>query len=209
MSESDHAGVRSLGQHRIDEFLDALSAKVPAPGGGAAAGLAGATAAATAGMVVAYSAGRKSLADHQAFLEDAGVRIARARAMFLTLAEEDAGAYTVLNGLMRLPEDHPERVAGWASAVAGAIAPPRAMLATASELLRICEELCGRINPHLRSDLGVAVVLAEAAARSAAWNIAVNLPLLPPDQRGSVRAEAERQVADARHRAARVEGHCG
>jgi hypothetical protein len=55
----------------------------------------------------------------------------------------------------------------------------------------------------------VAGVLAEAAARSAAWNIAVNLPLLPPDQRGSVRAEAERQAADARHRAARVEGHCG
>lgn len=209
MTEADPASVRPLGQHRIDEFLDALSAKVPAPGGGAAAGLVGATAAATAGMVVAYSVGRKSLADHKEFLEDAGARITRARMMFLALADEDAEAYTTLNELMKLPEGDPVRVAGWAAAVSGAIAPPRAMLATASELLRICEELCGRINQHLRSDLGVAGVLAEAAARSAAWNIAVNLPLLPPDQRGSVRAEAERQTADARHRAARVEGHCG
>ncbi len=209
MSDPTQPGTGSLGEQRIDDFLDALSSKVPAPGGGAAAGLTGATAAATAGMVVAYSSGRRSLADHQPFLEDAGERIARARAMFLMLADEDAAAYTVLNGLMKLPEDHPDRKAGWAAAVSGAIAPPRAMLATASELLRICESLCGRINPHLRSDLGVAGVLAEAAARAAAWNIAVNLPLLPADQRGSVRAEAERQTSDARHRAARVEGHCG
>jgi formiminotetrahydrofolate cyclodeaminase len=209
MSEPDHASLRPLGEQRIDEFLGALSAKVPAPGGGAAAGVVGATAAATAGMVVAYSAGRKSLADHQAFLEDAGARLARARALFLMLADEDAAAYTVLNTLMKLPEDHPDRIAGWADAVAGAVAPPRAMLAAGAEVLRLCEGLCGRINPHLRSGLGVAGVLAEAAARSAAWNIAVNLPLLPPDQRGSVRAEAERQVGEARSRAARVEGHCG
>lgn len=209
MSNPDQAGGRGLGEHRIDEFLDQLSAKIPAPGGGAAAGVVGATAAATAGMVVSYSLGRKSLADHQEFLEDCQSRLARARAVFLTLADEDAAAYIVLNGLMKLPEDHPERVAGWAGAVAGAVAPPRAMLATAGEVLRICESMCGRINPHLRSDLGVAGVLAEAAARSAAWNIAINLPLLPIDQRGSVRAEAERQVGDARQRAGRVEGHCG
>ncbi|MCC5824517.1 MAG: cyclodeaminase/cyclohydrolase family protein [Phycisphaerales bacterium] len=193
---------------RLNDLLDALASKCPAPGGGAAAGIVGATAAATAQMVVAYSQGRKSLAEHHSFLDDASGRLTRARVMFLTLADEDAAAYGVLNTLMRLPEDHPDRAAGWAEAVDGAMAPPRATLAAAVELLRLCEELCGKINPNLRSDLGVAGVLGEAAARSAAWNISINLPLLGEDQRGSVRAEAERQAADARARAERIEGHC-
>ena len=107
----------SLSASTIGAFLDALASKVPAPGGGAAAGVVGATAAATAGMVVSYSLGRKSLADHQGFLVECEGRLSRARAMFLALADEDAAAYTVLNGLMKLPEDHPERVAGWAGAV--------------------------------------------------------------------------------------------
>lgn len=198
-----------LADQRLRDLLDALASKVPAPGGGAAAGLVGATAAATAGMVVAYSLGRKSLAEHQAFLGDASAQLTRARALFLDLADEDAAAYSVLNTLMKLPEDHPDRRAGWDNAVAGAVAPPRAMLAAGAEVLRVCESLCGRTNPHLRSDLGVAAVLAEGAARAAAWNIGANLPLLGMDHRGSVHAEAERLVGEARARAAKIEAWCG
>ena len=197
-----------LADSRFADLLDALASKSPAPGGGAAAGVVGATAAATANMVVAYSLGRKSLAEQQTFLEDASARLTRARALFLTLADEDAAAYAGLNALMKLPEDHPDRAAGWDTAVEAAMGPPRATLAAALELLRLCESLCGKINPNLRSDLGVAGVLAEAAARSAAWNVSINLPLLPEHRRGSVRAEAERQTADARERAGRIEGHC-
>lgn len=200
--------ITPLGDMPVNGFLEALASKVPAPGGGAAAGVVGATAAAAASMVVAYSLGRKSLADHQAFLEETDAKLTRARALFLTLADEDAAAYAELNRLMRLPEGDPQREAAWAGAVEAAIAPPRSTLAAACELLRLCEGLCGRVNPQLRSDLGVAGVLAEAAARAAAWNIAVNLPLLPPGQRGSVRAEAEHQVSEARLRAARVEERC-
>lgn len=189
-------------------LLAQLASKTPAPGGGAAAGVTAATAAALCGMVVAYSLGRKALAEHQGFLEQAAGRLERARAVFLMLADEDAEAYGVLNALMRLPEDSPERAAGWAAAVDGALGPPRATLAGASDLLRLCEDLLGRVNPHLRSDLAVAAVLAEAAARSAAWNVSVNLPLLPDDRRGGVHAEAERLVGDARARAARVEDGC-
>ncbi len=197
-----------LADQRLRDLLDALASKVPAPGGGAAAGIVGAAAAATAGMVVAYSLGRKSLAEHQPFLEDVSAQLTRARSLFLELADEDAAAYTVLNALMKLPEDHPDRRAGWDAAVAGAIAPPRAMLATGAEVLRVCESLCGRINHHLISDLGVAAVLSECAARSAAWSITVNLPLLGMSHRGSVHAEIERLVGEVRERAAKVEAQC-
>lgn len=197
-----------IGAMPLESLLDALASKSPAPGGGAAAGLLGATAAAAAGMVVSYSVGRKSLAAHQEFLEDAAGRLARARGLFLELADADAAAYSELNTLMKLPDDDPHRQEGWEAAVAGAMAPPRATLAAASDLLRLLEDLCGKTNPHLRSDLAVAAVGAEAAARAAAWNVGINLPLLPEGDRPAVQAETERLVGEARARAGRVEAGC-
>jgi len=206
MSES--AQTNPIGAMALNTLLASLASKSPAPGGGAAAGVVGATGSALAGMVVAYSVGRKSLAEHQTILEDTRARLERARSMFLALADEDAEAYGRLNTLMRLPEDHPDRIAGWAAAVTGAIAPPRATLAAANDLLRLCEDLVGRINPHLKSDLAVGAVLAEAAARSAAWNVKINVPSLPDAQRASVLSETDAIVGDARERAARIESGC-
>jgi formiminotetrahydrofolate cyclodeaminase len=197
-----------LGAMPLNDLLSALAAKSPAPGGGAAAGVIGATAAALGGMVVAYSQNRRSLAEHHAFLDDANERLERARALFVALADADAAGYTQLNRLMKLPEDDAERRAGWDAAVNGAIAPPRATLAAACDLLRLLEELPGRINPHLKSDLGVAAVAGQAAARAASWNVRVNAPLLDDQTRASVLDEATRLVADASARAARIEAGC-
>ena len=46
----------------LDQFLDSVAAKTPAPGGGAVASAVGALSAALAGMVVSYSTGKKNLA---------------------------------------------------------------------------------------------------------------------------------------------------
>ncbi len=192
----------------LGTLLGAIAAKIPAPGGGAATGVVGATAAALAGMVVSFSVGRKAFAEHAAFLEDAAARLARARAVFLMLADEDAAAFGELNRLMRLPEGDPEREAGWAAAVDAAMAPPRATLAAACDLLRICEALCGRSNRQLRSDLALAAIQAEATARGAAVNVAINLPLLPPERRSVLEAETGAMVAEARARTERVERAC-
>jgi formiminotetrahydrofolate cyclodeaminase len=169
----------TLASQTIDGFFDELSAKVPTPGGGASAAIVGATAAATAGMVLSYSIDKKSLAEHRGFNLDAQHRIGELREMFLKLAEDDAAGYSVLNALWKLDKDDPARVAGWKSAVDGAIEPPRVMLSRAVELLELCEELISTTNRQLKSDLGVAAVLGQAAARSAAWNIRINIPLLP------------------------------
>lgn len=197
-----------IGSMAVSSLLDALSSKSPAPGGGAAAGLVGAAAAAAMGMVVAYSIGRKAHAEHGPMLEDVSARLARARSLLLALADEDAHAYAALNALMRLPEDAPERVAGWTNALDGALAPPRATLAAACDLLRLGETLVGTTNPHLRSDLAVGAVLARAAAHAAAWNIAVNTPMLAHEVRERTDADTARALADADERAARIESGC-
>lgn len=198
----------TISSQTVGGFLEQLGAKVHAPGGGAAAALTGATAAAAAEMVLSYSIDKKSLAEHQAFNADAKKQLERARQMFLTLGDEDAAGYGVLNGLWKLDKDHPDRVAGWDDAVAGAIGPPRAMLALSVEMLRLCEQLIPKTNKQLKSDLGVAAVLGQAAARSAAWNVRINIPLLPSDDRDRAHKEVDASLEHAQTLCDAIEAGC-
>jgi formiminotetrahydrofolate cyclodeaminase len=187
-------------------FLDALAAKTPTPGGGAVASAVGATGAALARKVVGYSLGKKSLAAHQPALELAARELDVARALLLRLADEDAAAYSLVSELQKLPETDPRRVAEWPTAVAAAIAAPRATAAACSDLLRLLESLAPITNRQLRSDLTIAAVLAEAGAKAGWWNVQVNLPLLPEaDERSAVRTDVELLIRQAADRRARIE----
>ena len=59
-----------------------------------------------------------------------------------------------------------------------AIDVPQRALTACMDMLGLLERLCGRTNRMLASDLAIATVLAEAAARAAAWNVRINLPSL-------------------------------
>jgi formiminotetrahydrofolate cyclodeaminase len=198
-----------LEDHTLAAFLEAIADKTPTPGGGAVASATGATAAALAGMVVAYSLGKKNLAEHQPVLERASGALTRAREIFLELAEEDAAGYALLNELLKLPESDPRRAREMPTAIASALAPPRAATAAAADLLRHIESLAPITNRHLRSDLAIAAVLAESAAKAAYWNVGANLSLLTdPAEREKVADEARSLVADAEKRRAGVEKAC-
>ncbi len=198
----------NLAAQTVGGFLESLSAKAPTPGGGAAAAITGATACATAGMVLSYSIDKKSLAEHRGFNQDAKARLDELGAMFLQLAEDDAAGYGVLNTMWKLDKDHPDRVAGWDAAVAGAIEPPRVMLSRAVELLELCNELIATTNRQLKSDLGVAAVLGQAAARSAAWNIRINIPLLPEPSHAGWNEAVDRMLAMASELCETIEKGC-
>jgi formiminotetrahydrofolate cyclodeaminase len=162
----------------VNELLAAIAARRPVPGGGAVAGLVHAIGAALGGMVVAYSEGRAALADHAPALAEARAQLAAHRTRALALAAEDARAYAAMNQLWRRPKDDPERLAAMPGAVRAAIAAPRATAELGLDLLATLEGLPGRSNPHLGSDLAIAAILAEAAVRSAIWNVRTNLPMI-------------------------------
>ena len=185
----------------LSDFLAQVGAKSPAPGGGAVACTTGATAAAIAKMVVEYSIGKKNLADHQSVLSNASATLARFAAMFLELADEDAAAYALVNELSRLPESDPRRQREYAAAAEASVQAPRAALAAAADLLRLIETLVPITNRHLKSDLAIAAVLAEAAAKAAWWNVHVNLK---PDQ-VAIASECRSQVDRAATQRASIE----
>ncbi|MBL8765335.1 MAG: cyclodeaminase/cyclohydrolase family protein [Phycisphaerae bacterium] len=193
----------------LDELLAAVAARTPTPGGGAVAAAVGALASALGQMALAYSAGAKTPPDVRAALDDAMGRFARARTLLMELAAEDAHAFERLQESQRLPKDSPDRPERLAAAAELALGPPRATLAACSDLLRLMESIAPSCSRFLRSDLAIAAVLADAAARASRWNIRVNLPLLRDDharETAGAGADAIVDACDARRR--RVEETC-
>ena len=184
MSES----TSPLADMTITDFLESLGSKAPIPGGGAVAGVSNAIAAGLGGMVVAYSLGKKSLADHQTMLEESTMTLKELRERAMCQADDDAAAYGSLNALWSRPADDPERVDGFQDAVRGAIKAPGAIMETSCLILEVLERLPGCSAPHLASDLAIAIETATMGARAAERNVTVNLPMLTD--------EDERQALD-------------
>ena len=174
MSETSDA----LGDLTITEFLTRLSSKAPVPGGGAVAGVSNAIAAGLGGMVIAYSLGKKSLAEHQTMLTESAATLETLRTLSMQQADADAAAYGCLNVLWGRPEDDPERIEGFQDAVRGAIEAPGSIMETSSQILEILERLPGRSARHLGSDLAIAIETATMGARAAERNVTVNLPMI-------------------------------
>jgi len=193
----------SIARMNLSELLESLGEKTPTPGGGAATGMTAATAAALALMVVRFSRGKNSLAAHEGMLRNAEAMLDRSRTEFLRLADADAAAYEALHALWRLGEDDPKRQAEIPLAARGAIAVPHEVMERCDSLAALLEELVGRTSRSLASDLAIAAILTDAAARGAAWNVRVNLPLL------SSRTEARRVAKEAGEVRRRVRKRCG
>jgi methenyltetrahydrofolate cyclohydrolase len=191
------------------DLLGQIASKTPTPGGGAVASSTGALAAALAQMVVAYSLGKKSLAAHQKDLETADRSLRIARHLLMQLAEEDAQAYGLVNELSRLPEHDERRAAELPGAVHASIQVPLSVIAACDDLLRLCERLTSITNRQLHSDLAIAAVLAEAAARASRWNVAVNAGMLKDSAAGErALADADQALADAAARREAIEAAC-
>ena len=161
---------------QVGDFAARLAAKVPAPGGGAVAGVTAAHAVALLEMVLAYSVGKKRFAAREASAPALAARLAALRAASLAAATADAEAYARLNALWKLPEGDATRTRDFPAALDAAIAAPKSLLAIAGETLDLAASLLPDSAPALDSDLAISADLAAAAARAAAWNVRVNLP---------------------------------
>jgi len=94
------------------------------------------------------------------------------------LVTQDAVAYAAMSAAGKAAHDIPAAKPAYQDAVLAAVAVPLEAAAAASHALSAMDELKDFANRQLLSDLGVAAVLAEAAARAAWYMVAVNLPQL-------------------------------
>jgi formiminotetrahydrofolate cyclodeaminase len=175
----------------VGEYLDALAAAQPVPGGGAVAGVTLAQANALGSMVVGYAIGKPKFAAHDAIHRAAHESFEHGRRAAVELAVEDAKAYEHLNRLWKLPKGDPLRE-GFDDAVRAAIKAPEESVALAESTLDTLAVLVGTTSASLASDLRIAIDLAAVGARAAQENVRINLPsLADQDTRAAISARTE------------------
>lgn len=189
MQPTDPAGrFRDL---TVDAFIDRLGSAEPVPGGGSASAVAAALGASLVAMVGSLSTGRPKFVDHEPLLTwaiDAGHRLSD---RFLAIADADSEAYAAFSAALKLPKGSDDEIAARTSAMRAAARHasevPLACMEACLELVGVAEALAGRSNTNASSDLNVAALLGEAAAKGAAANVLVNLPSTgDPDLEGEL-----------------------
>ncbi len=181
----------------VRQFTDELASAAPVPGGGAAAALTGALAAALVSMVCHLTLGRPRFAAVAAEVQAILERSEAARTRLLHLIDADAAAYSAVAAALRQPRTTPEEKAARAAALQTALRqatePPLAVARTAAEVLELAAPLVEKSNPSVLSDVGTAALLAEAALEGAILNVEVNLASLDdPAFVTSIRQETDR-----------------
>jgi formiminotetrahydrofolate cyclodeaminase len=167
-----------LRDETIAGYLARLAARRPAPGGGAAAALHAGQAAALLGMVARYSTGEKYAAHADLIARITSVTDDLC-ATALTLAEDDARAFTAVTAAYKLPrateEEKAARSAAIARSLAGAATPPSEVIGVTLRTVELAEELLPVGNRNVITDIAAAAEAARAAATTARINVEINL----------------------------------
>lgn len=158
-------------------FTNRLAAREPVPGGGGAAALIGALAAALCSMAGNYSTDKKSAEGHEEELRAAIDKAEELRMRLLSLVDADAEAFAPLAAAWRLPKDEVGKAA-LQQATLDACVAPMDMLQSCAELVPPLETIRKYGAKSLQSDVGCAASALAAALECAGMNLLVNTRLL-------------------------------
>jgi formiminotetrahydrofolate cyclodeaminase len=181
-----------VNEQPIGSWLEELGSSAPAPGGGAAAALEVAMAAALVEMVCNLTIGKPAFAEHEALMTEARDRCAVLRVQATGLAAEDADAFTAVIAAYRLPKEQEGRGSRIQEALVAAADVPRRTAAAASEVLDLAERIVPGANPNVVSDAAAAAGAARGALQAALVNIDANRASITD---ASLRAELDEVAA--------------
>jgi len=170
---------QSFAQGTIATYLDKLASADPTPGGGSVAALVGALGAALISMVTNLTLGKERYSNVQDAVAEIKERSEGLRKSLEELITLDSVAYGAVAVAMKLPKDteaqKKEREHVLQAALAGAADVPLRVAEAAADVARLSRPAAEKGNVNAVSDAGVAVLLADAAAQSAALNVKINL----------------------------------
>ena len=163
----------------LQTYVDALASGEATPGGGSAAALVGALAAALNSMVANFTVGREKYAAVQEDVQSALVESERLRAELQGLVQADTEAYGMVAASYKLPRETEEQKLGRTMAIQAALRSavqvPMAVARACRLVLLWAADLADKGNPNLITDAGVSAKLALAALECAVLNAEVNL----------------------------------
>ncbi|MFH1073547.1 MAG: cyclodeaminase/cyclohydrolase family protein [Candidatus Firestonebacteria bacterium] len=162
----------------LKKFTEDLSAKLPAPGGGAAAALVGALASSLNCMVGNFTAGKDKDASVSEEVKGLLKLSEKYREGLLNLMESDIEVYGNYSKASKLPKgteaEKALREKAVEETVKKAAEVPYKVMIICGKILQVCESLLSKGNKNLLSDVGVAAFFAGAALKAAYLNVLVN-----------------------------------
>jgi len=162
----------------LESYLEKLASGAPTPGGGSAATVVGACAAALVAMVARITIGNPAHAAKIALAEDLIREADELRERFSVARIADERAYGEVVAAMALPRATPagkaERTEVLQAALAGAAAAPLHAAGLAVATLRLTEAAFALENEYLTSDLWCAASFARASLEASAVNVRIN-----------------------------------
>lgn len=163
----------------IRHFLDKLASKSPEPGGGSVAALTGALGAGLVSMVASLTVGKEKYKDVQPQIEELLKESEKVRAEMQNLIQKDTEAYGALSEVYKMPKntdaEKAARTARMQEALKKACQVPFEIGLMSLEVAKLSERAADIGNVAAVSDAGVAVLLANACAQSAALNVKINV----------------------------------
>ncbi len=186
-----------INQQTIDDFLDSLASKTPTPGGGSVAAVIAAMAAALVSMVASLTIGKKKYVFVESQMQDLLEQSDELRKQSIAMIHADIDAFDQVMQAYKLPKQTDDEKNTRNQAIQDA-------LKIATDVPLECAEACRSImqltktaaeigNKNVVSDAGVAVLATQAALRSAALNVYVNIGLID-DQEFTAKREKKLNV---------------
>jgi glutamate formiminotransferase / formiminotetrahydrofolate cyclodeaminase len=173
-----------------DNFLDALAAATPTPGGGSAAAYAAAMGAALVTMVARLTIGKKKYAGVEAQMNEILNQAERLRRELTEAVEADSAAFKEVLAAFKLPQVSSEQQERRAEAIQqaslNAAQVPLEVAHKAVTVMALAERCITLGNLNAISDAASAAALARAALNSAGYNVRININGLNDKTAGDV-----------------------
>lgn len=178
----------------LQTFFDELASKAPTPGGGGAAAVMGAQAAALTSMVCNLTIGKPKYAEVEADMRALLAQSEALREKLTGMIKADVDVFNRLMATYALPKDSDEQKAERGAAIQQALRDatevPLACARACREAIDLSRIAAEKGNLGVISDAGVAAMAGYAGLKSAALNVYINAGSLKD------REFAERKLAE-------------
>jgi glutamate formiminotransferase/formiminotetrahydrofolate cyclodeaminase len=171
------------------DFLEALAAGTPTPGGGSAAAYSGAAGAGLVAMVARLTIGKQKYASIEPQMQEVLKRAEELRTELTAAIQRDADAFSTVLEAYMLPRGTRDQKAARTQAIQdatlGAAYVPLEVASKAVDVLDLAVQVVTEGNLNAISDGATGAALARAALTGAGYNVRINIASLQDESMGA------------------------
>lgn len=178
----------------LKSFIDNTAKGTPTPGGGSVAALVGSLGAALLCMVGNFTIGKPKYKSVEKDVKEILAEAGKLKETLFVLIREDMEAYEKFSRASQMSKDTPlmreKRKQVLQKTLKEAAEVPWRISQASLQVIELAEKLLPKGNPNLITDVGVGVLLAEAALKSAVLNVKINLSFIKDEEYKNRRIKA-------------------